>query len=89
MATRNVNLTDVLDGFVEDRVRSGEYQNASEVVRAGLRLLKGDADREQAKLERLRALVQEGLDDLDAGRYEVVEDASAWLDSLGRGPAPS
>jgi len=88
MATRNVSLTDTLNRFVEDRVVSGEFQNASEVVRAGLRLLKSHADREQRKLERFRALVQEGVDDMDAGRYEVVEDVTEWLESLGRGTAP-
>src|SRR3972149_3467532 len=39
MATRNINLPDALDRFVAEKVSSGSYQNASEVVRAGLRLL--------------------------------------------------
>jgi len=82
VATRNVNLTNTLDRFIEDRVESGEFQNASEVVRAGLRLLKAQADREQLKLERFRALVQEGLDDLDAGRFEEVLDLTRWFDDL-------
>jgi putative addiction module CopG family antidote len=37
--TRNVSLTAELNGFIRDQVASGQYQNASEVVRAGLRLL--------------------------------------------------
>ena len=40
MATRNINLTDALDRFVAEQIEGGSYQNASEVVRAGLRLLK-------------------------------------------------
>ena len=37
--TRNVSLTAELNAFIRAQVASGEYQNASEVVRAGLRLL--------------------------------------------------
>ena len=36
MPTRNVNLTDELDHFVLQKVESGRYENASEVVRAAL-----------------------------------------------------
>jgi antitoxin ParD1/3/4 len=37
--TRNVSLTAELNSFIRTQVASGQYQNASEVVRAGLRLL--------------------------------------------------
>lgn len=40
MATMNVSLTDELEKFVDGKVESGLYNNASEVVREGLRLLK-------------------------------------------------
>ena len=39
MPTRNIHLTDALDRFVAEQVESGQFQNASEVVRAGLRAL--------------------------------------------------
>ena len=39
MPTRNINLTDHLDDFIEGGVASGRYKNASEVVPDGLRLL--------------------------------------------------
>ena len=42
MPTRNVNLTKELDRYVATKVRSGRYENASEVVRAGLRTLERD-----------------------------------------------
>ena len=85
MPTRNISLTETLDRFVEDRVSSGEFQNASEVVRAGLRMLKSDADAEAAKLARLRGLIQEGLDELDRGEGEIVDwdRLDEWLDDLG------
>ena len=41
-----------------------------------------DAD-EARRVARFWALIQEGLDDLDAGRYEEVTDVKAWLDGLG------
>ena len=40
MPTRNISLTDEQDAFVENLVKSGEYQNASEAVRDGLRALR-------------------------------------------------
>lgn len=39
-----------------------------------------------ARLARYRALVQEGLDDLRAGRFEIVEDVDAWFEALERRP---
>jgi len=39
MPTRNVNLTDHLDGFIERGITSGRFSDASEMVREGLRLL--------------------------------------------------
>ncbi|HEY1750455.1 MAG TPA: type II toxin-antitoxin system ParD family antitoxin [Caulobacteraceae bacterium] len=84
MATRNVSLTAMLDAYVEDRVRSGEFQNASEVVRDALRLHKARVEDEARKIERFNRLVQDGIDDYEAGRYEVVEidRLDEWLDQL-------
>lgn len=60
MPTRNVNLTAELDRFVAKRVKSGRYENASEVVRAGLRTLEREEQRYEAKLSALRAAIDEG-----------------------------
>jgi antitoxin ParD1/3/4 len=40
--TRNVSLTPELEAFIDNRVASGRYRSASEVVRAALRLLEED-----------------------------------------------
>ncbi len=48
MPTRNVNLTDELDHFVLQKVESGRYENASEVVRAALRTLEREEQRYEA-----------------------------------------
>ena len=60
MPTRNVNLTDELDRFVATKVKSGRYENASEVVRAALRTLEREEQQYHAKLAALRAAVDEG-----------------------------
>ena len=60
MPTRNVNLTDQLDRFVAKKVKTGRYENASEVVRAGLRTLEREERQYEAKLAALRAAIYEG-----------------------------
>jgi antitoxin ParD1/3/4 len=60
MPTRNVNLTDELDRFVLEKVESGRYENASEVVRAALRTLEREEQQYEAKLAALRAAIDEG-----------------------------
>ena len=62
MPTRNINLTPEMDAFVDAKIKSGQYANASEVLRAGLRALEEDEREDQAKLEALRAAVQAGED---------------------------
>jgi len=60
MPTRNVNLTEELDRFVLKKVKSGRYENASEVVRAALRTLERDEREQEAKLAALRSAIDEG-----------------------------
>ena len=67
MPTRNVNLTEHFDLFIESRVTSGRFSNASEVVREGLRLLEQREQEGRARLEWLRAAAQEGFDAIERG----------------------
>ena len=60
MPTRNVNLTEELDRFVAKTVKTGRYENASEVVRAALRTLEREEQEYDAKLAVLRAAIDEG-----------------------------
>jgi antitoxin ParD1/3/4 len=60
MPTRNVNLTDELDRFVLKKVKSGRYENASEVLRAALRILEREEHEYEAKLAALRTAIAEG-----------------------------
>ena len=46
--TRNVSLTPEIEAFITGRIASGRFRNASEVVRAALRLLEEDERRREA-----------------------------------------
>ena len=81
MPTRNINLTDHFDHFVGQSIESGHYKNASEVVRAGLRLLEHRERMEAAKLESLRRSVETGREAYERGDVTVRKDDAA-LDRL-------
>jgi antitoxin ParD1/3/4 len=59
--TRNVNLTPELDRFVASRVETGLYANASEVMRAALRLLEEEEREQEEKMRALRAAIKKGM----------------------------
>ncbi len=77
MPTRNVVLTDNQAQFVEQMVASGQYQNASEVLREGLRLVQARQAEHAAKLAALREAVAVGVADIEAGRYTDFSDAAS------------
>ncbi len=68
MPTRNINLTEHYDRFVEEQIDAGKYKNASEVLRAGLRLLEQQTQTEEEKLSLLRKLADDGFRSLDQGQ---------------------
>ena len=69
MPTRNVVLTEHQAALVESLVACGRYQNASEVLRDGLRLIETRETEDSLRLEALQNAVQVGLADSAAGRY--------------------
>ena len=69
MPTMNVSLPQALAEFVEREVASGNYSTASEVVRDGLRMLREERAVYEEKLALLRREIQNGLDDVQAGRF--------------------
>ena len=69
MPTRNVVLTEHQAALVENLVAGGRYQNASEVLREGLRLIETRESEDALRLEALQAAVQIGLADSAAGLY--------------------
>jgi antitoxin ParD1/3/4 len=72
MPTRNVHLTEHYDSFIAAGIEEGRYSNASEAVRAGLRLLEQREQEDRAKLEWLRAAAKEGFDALDRGDFTTL-----------------
>lgn len=89
MATRNVVLSQHQHELVESLVESGRYQNASEVLREGLRLLERREAEDAAKLAALRAAADQGWSDLGAGRFDDVvnDDLDDFIGGLGAGAA--
>ena len=85
MPTRNVVLTKRQEELIETLVYSGRYQNASEVLRDGLRLLEQREAREASKLTALREAARIGVDALDRGEFkefEKIEELQAYLNDL-------
>ena len=74
MPTRNVVLSEHQHKLVEALVQSGRYQNASEVLREGLRLIEQRERVEEAKLKALKQAARQGWADVSAGRYADVAD---------------
>jgi antitoxin ParD1/3/4 len=78
----NVNLTPELERFVQQKVETGRYNSASEVVREALRLLEQKEQLRQLQILELRKRIAEGLTSLDRG--EAV-DGEQFLDELEGG----
>ncbi len=76
MATRNVVLSQHQHELVESLVESGRYQNASEVLREGLRLVEREHAEETAKIAALSQAADQGWSDLSMGRFDDIEDES-------------
>jgi antitoxin ParD1/3/4 len=86
MPTRNVNLTDHLDSFIESGVSSGRFSNASEVVREGLRLLEQRESEDCARLEWLRSAAQDSFASIDRGEalaFDSVDDLALFIEQIG------
>lgn len=74
MPTRNVVLSEHQHELVETLVQSGRYQNASEVLREGLRLVEQRERLDAVRLEALQEAVRKGWADIAAGRYTDLAD---------------
>lgn len=85
MPTRNVNLTAHYDNFIAAGIQAGRYGNASEAVRAGLRLLEQREQEDRAKIDWLRGATQEAFVALDRGEgvaLKAGEDIDAFVDGI-------
>ncbi len=77
MPTRNVVLTDHQAALVEQLVASGRYQNASEVLREGLRMIERRESEESARLAALRKAARIGIADIEAGKFRAFDTPDA------------
>ena len=87
MPTRNINLTSHFDQFVEQQVNGGKYKNASEVLRAGLRLLEERTQQEAQKIDLLRNLAKQAFDQLDQGRgleFSTDDELAQYVAKIGK-----
>lgn len=82
MPTRNVVLTKHQEEFIETMIETGQYQNASEILREGLRLVENNQKSYAARLQAFKDAVQIGEDAFDRGEYRQfsdVESLTAYL----------
>ena len=79
MPKTSVTISDHFDGFIAGQVEAGRYETASEVVRAGLRMLEDYETGYQRKLDALREHLDEGIAELDRGEGT---DGRAFFDEL-------
>ena len=75
MPTRNISLTPEHDAFLEEAVKSGEYQSASEAVRDALRALQQRRREDALRLEALRRQIDAGVEALDRGDFVELDDS--------------
>jgi antitoxin ParD1/3/4 len=81
MPTRNVSLPEKLDQFITAKVESGDYANASEVMRAALRGMEKEEQEYEEKMAILRAAIAEGDASPDA-EEGVFERLDAYIEEL-------
>ncbi|MEM7577203.1 MAG: type II toxin-antitoxin system ParD family antitoxin [Planctomycetota bacterium] len=82
MPTQNVNLPEHQADFIRQSVAGGRFGSASEVVRAGLRLLEQREREDALKLKALGQAVGDGFASIEAGEGVVLEDdeaIAAWF----------
>jgi len=80
----NISLTPELEQFVAEKVRSGRYASASEVVRDALRALEQQDGEYEQWLKYAREKIDRGLAQADAGQTVSLDEARAHIDQLRR-----
>lgn len=80
----NVSLTAELERFVNEKVASGTYHSASEVIREGLRLLKERDELRRFRTDELRRDVMLGVEQVRAGRGKNYAGGAEVADAIKR-----
>ncbi len=78
--TTSFNLGDHFNGFIDQQVSQGRYGSASEVVRAGLRLLEEREEEREATVAALRAAIRVGEDsgDFQPFDFDAFRKRKRW-----------
>lgn len=85
----NVNLTPELENLVNQKVSSGLYNSADEVVREALRLMQQRDELRRIQQDELRKKIQKRVDALRAGKfteYETADDIVNDIEKIGKAP---
>ena len=81
----NISLTKEFESYVAQKVESGLYHSASEVIRDGLRLMKERDELHQNRLAELRRDIAMGVDQADRGQVQPFnERVTARVKARGR-----
>ncbi len=72
----NVSLTPELEQFVEEKVTTGLYNSASEVIREALRLVRQQEIVRQQRLEEMRGEIALGIEQADRGEIGIFDPES-------------
>jgi antitoxin ParD1/3/4 len=91
MPTRNISLTREQDAFVENLVKAGEYQNASEAMRDAIRALQQRRREDALKLRALKMQIEAGVEALERGDFIELDEREleSYLDGLTTGAGES
>jgi antitoxin ParD1/3/4 len=84
----SLSLHPETERLIEEKVESGEYGSADEVVRRALCALANEDQQYAVRVEALRREIQKGIDDLDNGRHSPIDEVFARLRSR-RGMIPT
>jgi antitoxin ParD1/3/4 len=86
--TVNISITPELDAFLQSRVQSGRYQTTSEVVREALRLLERQEMERDEAFQQLKAKLERGAAQADAGQLldgdEVFDELRQLIEERRR-----
>ena len=80
----NVSLTAELERLVNEKVASGMYHSASEVIREGLRLLKERDELRRVQMDEVRRDVMLGVEQVRAGRGKKYAGGAELADEIKR-----
>lgn len=81
----SLNIPPEVERAIRERVESGQYPSADDVLRAAMQALDWAEAEYENRLEALRRDIDEGIADLERGDVVSQEEVTAWLEARLRG----